>query len=253
MRYSSARNIAYIALMTALLIGGQYALGFVAGVEVVTVLLLCFSAYFGVVCGVLTAVSFSLLRCIIWGFYPAVIILYLIYYPLFALCFGLLGKIKKEQFDGAKIWLCAVVNILLAALCAACVCCAAFNVIKISALYKRTLQIFLYVLSAISAALLIAFDVLFVLTRRKVLKGGNALKLFFFTAVAAIFTACFTLLDDVISPLILGMTPLTALTYFYASFTAMLPQIVCTVATVLTLYYPVTFALTKACKKPEIY
>ena len=96
---ATAKNLALIAVMTALLTGGQFALSFVAGVEVVTVLLLCFSAYFGVVTGVSTAACFSVLRCLIWGFAPNVVILYLIYYPLFALLFGLLGKVKDETFD----------------------------------------------------------------------------------------------------------------------------------------------------------
>lgn len=249
----SAVHIAYIALETALLIAAQYVLGFVSGVEIVTVLLLCFSAYFGVICGVAAAVSFSLLRCLLWGFYPSVIILYLIYYPLFALCFGLLGKIKEETFAKANAPLALTVNGILIFIAAACTVCAALNLIKISAIYANTVKIFLYAVAGICIVLAAAFNVLFVLVAKKKLKSGKPLKLFLFTAVAAVFTVCFTLLDDIISPLILGMTPLTALSYFYASFLAMLPQVICTIATVSALYFPLTIALTKACAKPKIY
>ena len=53
-------------------------------------------------------------------------------------------------------------------------------------------------------------------------------------------TICFTLLDDVISPLMLGMTFEGALVYFYASFTAMLPQTLCSIVTVGLMFYPLT-------------
>lgn len=252
-KLNSARYITYIALCTALLIGGQYALSFVSGIEIVTVSLLCFSSYFGVSCGVLCAVCFSLLRNVIWGIYPPVLVLYLIYYPLFALCFGLLGKVKNSSFNEAKIWLFIAVNALLAALSAAGFCLAAFNVIKISALYANTVKVLLYIISSLCAVMLIAFNVIFILAKKNIFCGGKILKLFLFTATATAFTVCFTLLDDIISPLMLGLSKSASLTYFYASFIAMLPQAVCTVATVTVLYYPITAALTKACKKPVIY
>ena len=91
----SARHIAAAAVMTALLIGAQVALSPVAGVEVVTVLLAAFAFSCGAGAGALVAVAFSLLRCFIWGFYPSVIVLYLVYYPLFALIFGALGRVKE--------------------------------------------------------------------------------------------------------------------------------------------------------------
>ena len=250
---ATAKNIAYTAVMTALLIGGQFALSFVAGVEVVTVLLLCFSAYFGVIMGVGTAICFCTLRCFIWGFAPNVVLLYFIYYPLFALLFGLLGKIKGESFDGAKTGLALAVNALLLIITAASLYCALTGAIKISQLYRRTVEIFLYAVAGLGGALLVAFNVFYALVKTKVLKSGKPLKLFLFTAVAAVCTICFTLLDDVISPLVIGMDSLTALTYFYGSFLAMLPQTVCAVATVTTLYFPLTFALTKACGKSNLY
>ena len=87
----SARDLARLSMCVAMLIGGQLALSALSGIEVVTVLLLCFAFSYGWRDGVLIAVVFSLLRCFIFGFQVNVIILYLIYYPLFALFFGWLG------------------------------------------------------------------------------------------------------------------------------------------------------------------
>ncbi|MDE6791332.1 MAG: hypothetical protein K2J61_06375 [Clostridia bacterium] len=92
----TAKDIALIGIYTALLIGGQFALSGISGVEIVTVLLLGFAYYFGVVRGLLVANAFSLLRCFIFGFFPNVIILYLVYYNLFVLLFGLLGRRFKR-------------------------------------------------------------------------------------------------------------------------------------------------------------
>ncbi len=101
-RQRALRGVGYVAVVavfSALLLGAQYALWFVKGVEVVTVLLLVFSYRFGVRCGVLSAVAFSLLRCLLFGFFPNVVLLYLIYYPLFAVCFGGLGNALRRRAD----------------------------------------------------------------------------------------------------------------------------------------------------------
>ena len=93
----AAKEIAPNGVFTALLIGGQIVLSGISGVEIVTVLLLSFSYYFGIRRGLFVANAFSLLRCLIFGFFPNVIILYLVYYNLFVLAFGLLGiRFKKE-------------------------------------------------------------------------------------------------------------------------------------------------------------
>lgn len=92
-------ELAFIGVYTALLIGAQLALYSVSGIEVVSVLLLVFSFTFGVKKGVIVATCFSLLRCLIFGFIPQVIVLYLIYYNLFAVIFGLVGKRLKNNFN----------------------------------------------------------------------------------------------------------------------------------------------------------
>ena len=101
-KQSALRGVGYVAVVavfTALLLAAQYALWFVKGVEVVTVLLLVFSYRFGVRCGALSAVAFSLLRCLLFGFFPNVVLLYLIYYPLFAACFGGVGNALRHRAD----------------------------------------------------------------------------------------------------------------------------------------------------------
>ena len=101
-RQRALRGVGYVAVVavfSALLLGAQYALWFVKGVEAVTVLLLVFSYRFGVRCGVLSAVAFSLLRCLLFGFFPNVVLLYLIYYPLFAVCFGGVGNALRRRAD----------------------------------------------------------------------------------------------------------------------------------------------------------
>lgn len=161
--------VAVVAVFTALLLGAQYALWFVKGVEVVTVLLLVFSYRFGVKCGVLSAVAFSLLRCLLFGFFPNVVILYLIYYPLFAACFGLLGNALRRRVD-------------------------------------------------LKTQLLV-------------------------TALAVLFTALFTLLDDALTPLFYGYTKEAALAYFLASLPTMAMQCACALLTVFLLFRPLMAVL----------
>lgn len=232
---SPAKDIAYVAVMCALLIGGQYVFSFVAGVEIVTLLFVCFSCAFGVRRGVLCAVAFSLLRCFIFGFYPSVVVLYLVYYPLLAAIFGGLGHIGEDRFEKPPLWLAVAVNVLLLGVAAACVFSAALDLIKVSRVYKVTVSVLLWVISGLSVALCIAFDSLFFLDGNG---KGRALKTIAFAAVAAVCTITFTLLDDVITPLFMGFSRVQALAYFYASFTAMLPQTVCTVVTVGAFFLP---------------
>ena len=175
-RGKAVRGVKYVAVtavFTALLLGAQYALWYVKGVELVTLLLLVFSYRFGVRCGVLSAVAFSLLRCFLFGFFPSVILLYLIYYPLFALLFGLLGRAFSRR---------------------------------------------------------IGWRIVLVLT-----------------AAAVVCTVCFTLLDDVITPLFYGYRREAALAYFVASLPTMAVQTVCAAVTVGLLARPL-LALLKRVK-----
>ncbi len=235
--FSAAREIAYTAVMCALLIGVQFVLSFVAGVELVTLVLACYSSVFGVRRGVMLAASFSLLRCLIFGFMPNVVLLYLVYYPIFACIFGLLGHIKQSAFERYSVRLLVSVNIIAAAIAAACALLFFFDAITVSRLIKGTVNVMLWVIFGLSCALLVAFDILFAIGK----SGKNvavAIRLLFYATTAAVCTIFFTLLDDVISPLMLRYTPEVALAYFYTSFTSMLSQTACAIVSVCALYMP---------------
>ena len=146
------KDCAYIAVFVALTIVAQLCLSIIPGVEVVTVLFVTFSFAFGCRRGVIAATAFSLLRQLIFGFYPTVLVLYLIYYNLIALLFGFLGKWSKIPPQ----------------------------------------------------------------------------KIVFITALACICTVCFTILDNIITPLWYGYSKRALKVYFYASFSFMIPQVICT-------------------------
>lgn len=160
----TAKQITLAGIFTALLIGAQWALSFVAGVEIVTVLLLAFCFCCGVKVGLMTATAFSLLRCFLFGFTPSSIVLYLIYYNAFALFFGWLGGRTKQNYGAGTH--------------------------------------FLIVLSAV------------------------------------LFTAAFTLLDDVITPLVYGWNKNVWKAYFLGSLPVMATQCVCSAVSVGVLFYP---------------
>lgn len=109
-----AKECAYLAMFVALVIAVQVALSIVPGVELVTVMFVVYSFTLGVKRGVISATAFSLLRQIVFGVYPVVLILYLIYYNLLALLFGFLGNKLKNTLK----WLWLIV--LLACIMTIC-------------------------------------------------------------------------------------------------------------------------------------
>lgn len=245
-RISPSREIAYIAVTCALLIGGQYVFSFVAGVEIVTLLLVCFAYTFGVRRGVVLSVVFSLLRCIIYGIYPTVLILYLVYYPFLSAVFGMLGHIGEEGFKSFNWALAVMVNCLLLAVVVACAAVYCLDLIKISRLYKTTAYILLWIVFALSVGLSIAFNGLLIALKFFKKEVAAGLKLITVASVAAVCTIIFTLLDDVITPLFFGYTNLAWLAYFYASFPVMLTQTVCTIVSVCSLFLPLTSVMNRA-------
>lgn len=109
---NKTKSIVRVAMCTALLIAGQAALSAVAGVEIVTVTLLSFCYCYGIRHGLAVATTFSLLRCFVFGFDLDIIVLYLIYYNLFALFFGWLGNRFAGKVTFLKmltVVVCAVV------------------------------------------------------------------------------------------------------------------------------------------------
>jgi hypothetical protein len=115
---SASKRCAYIAVFVALVIAAQLCLAAIPGVEVVTLLFVSFAFAFGVKEGVVAATAFSLLRLLIFGFYPNVLLLYLIYYNSLAALFGFLGGRVKNPIR-ALWWIVLV----------ACLCTALFSML----------------------------------------------------------------------------------------------------------------------------
>ena len=168
---NNTKFIVRVAMSVALLIAAQMALTALTGIEIVTVIFLCLSFYYGVRTGLAIATTFSLLRCFFFGFQVNVIVLYLVYYNLFALFFGWLGKRIAGRISLPK--LCLIV------------------------------------------------------------------------ASAVVFTVLFTMLDNVITPLIFAFHKNAAVVYFAQSLYALVPQCICTTVTVSVLFVPLTRILGK--------
>lgn len=95
----SSKTVIMPGVFTALLIASQFALSAVSGIEIVTILFLCFCYVYGVKQGLFVANAFSLIRCLVFGFNLNVLILYLVYFNLFALGFGGLGNAFKKKYS----------------------------------------------------------------------------------------------------------------------------------------------------------
>lgn len=95
----TTKSIAFIAIFLALIIGSQFALSFAPNIEIVTLLFAVFFYSFGVKRGLILSTAFSVIRCFIFGFYPTVIILYLVYYSIFAVVVGLIGRKFNRKYS----------------------------------------------------------------------------------------------------------------------------------------------------------
>ncbi|MBO5363272.1 MAG: hypothetical protein J6A46_02975 [Clostridia bacterium] len=163
----SAKELARTAVFVAAVIGVQYALSALPFVEIVTLLFACYAYVFGGVRGVVAAVAFSFLRQLIFGFYPVVLILYVVHFSFLSLLFGAL---RRSKLSGWKL-------------------------------------IFTSVL------------------------------------VAAAATACFTLLDNILTPVYYGYTPKAAKMYFMASLPFLMGQTICAGVSVGALFLPIVKAM----------
>lgn len=89
---NTAKECVVLAMFVAVVIAVQLTLALLPGVELVTVLFVSYSFVMGWKMGMLSATAFSFLRQIVFGFFPNVLVLYLLYYNFLTLGFGLLGK-----------------------------------------------------------------------------------------------------------------------------------------------------------------
>ncbi len=110
------KELATVGVFVALLIGGQFVLSSVSGIEIVTVLLISFCFYYGIKRGILAGVAFSLLRCLVFGFFPNVLILYLVYYPIFAVVFGWVGIKCKRTLTPKRHVMTVVLGVIMVVL-----------------------------------------------------------------------------------------------------------------------------------------
>ena len=114
----TSKETAYVAVFVALVIAAQLVLAVIPGVEIVTVLFVSYAFAFGICRGMLAATAFSLLRQLVFGFVPTVLILYLIYFNLLTVLFGVLGRTVKRS--ALNFWWLVVV---------ACACTALFSML----------------------------------------------------------------------------------------------------------------------------
>ncbi len=106
-----AKECAFVAVFVALVIAVQLVLSFIPGVELVTVLFVSYAFVFGKGRGMVASTAFSLLRQLVFGIYPVVLVLYLLYFNALALGFGLLGeKIKATPKSLVFIVVCACIG-----------------------------------------------------------------------------------------------------------------------------------------------
>lgn len=112
----TSKETAYVAVFVALVIAAQLVFAMIPGLEIVTVLFVSYAFAFGVCRGMIAATAFSLLRQLVFGFVPTVLILYLIYFNLLTLLFGFLGKAVKRS--ALNLWWIVI---------AACACTALFS------------------------------------------------------------------------------------------------------------------------------
>ena len=169
----SAKECAYVAVFVALTIASQLAFSAIPSVEIVTVLFVTFAFTFRATRGVVAATAFSLLRQFVFGVDPKVLVLYLLYFNLLALIFGLLGETVKVP--NKKLYLIVLI---------ACIC-----------------------------------------------------------------TVCFTMIDNILTPLWYGYSQKAARLYFKYSLPVLIPQVVCTAVTTSVLFLPLRKAFLLCLKR----
>ncbi len=112
----ASKECAYLATFVALVIAAQLCLSFLPGIELVTLLFISYSFAFGWKRGMIAATVFSTLRQFIFGFFPNIFLLYLVYYNFLTFLFGCLGSVKPAR----SLWWLTLL---------ACLCTAFFSLI----------------------------------------------------------------------------------------------------------------------------
>lgn len=109
-RFSSAKKIAVLGMMAALLVAGKWALNLVPNVEVVTLFCALFGYTFGFI-AVVPATIFCLEETLAWGVHTWVIV-YFVHWNTIVIVFSLLGKLKKEPMTKIDYVLPVIVAVI---------------------------------------------------------------------------------------------------------------------------------------------
>ncbi|MEG1528347.1 MAG: hypothetical protein RR248_00780 [Clostridia bacterium] len=153
--------IAYIAVFAATLVGGKLALAIIPNVEIVTILILCYSTVFGAKYSVPATIIFCIMEAILYPF-GSWVLLYFIYWPLLA--FGASYALKKRKICVALIYSlsCTLAFGILSSLFDACIYSLGTNTadsfFKMFALYYvRGLWFYAFHLASSLAGVLILY------------------------------------------------------------------------------------------------
>lgn len=93
----SAKDAAEIGIMSATLSAGKFALSFLPNIEIVTLLMILYTIYFGKK-AILSAFVFTALECMLWGF-GLWVIMYMYIWPLLV-WIALIFREKSMHFSG---------------------------------------------------------------------------------------------------------------------------------------------------------
>lgn len=118
---SNVYNITATATITALLVGGKWALAVLPNIEVVSILLAVFATVWGMPWALLASIVFVLTESLLWGF-GTWVIAYALYWPLLSILYSILGRyLFKHQL--------LIKPTVLLGTCTALLCTALFGVI----------------------------------------------------------------------------------------------------------------------------
>jgi len=108
---SASKNIALIAVLAAMVVGGKFALQMIPNVEIVTLLLMLFTFVFGLVRGLSVALIFCLLDMVLYPFSVDVAVAYFNYWPFLVAITWILNNVglKKEVKKGRSEYINAFV------------------------------------------------------------------------------------------------------------------------------------------------
>lgn len=102
----STKECAYFAVFLAILFAVQFAFSSVVGIELISVLFITYAYVFGIRRSIFVSVVYSLARCLLYGFFPQVLVLYVVHFSLLCLIFGAMGKSK------AGLVKCVIISII---------------------------------------------------------------------------------------------------------------------------------------------